>query len=154
MLRLALMALAVIVFSTGCSRLVDNQADGRQAGGERQTIAAGTPAPAQPPRTRLVGSMINLFKGTQVHNQQADRNVNNSLLEADEKLQGVLGENSRRRILDANNKPPSPIVPVQPPPPNNGAVAVPLISDAPVSNEAKAAGAGEKPAAAQPRPMN
>jgi hypothetical protein len=145
MLRVDVTAWAALIFVAGCGGPAEEQA----VVGQQQTIVTeGIPAAmAEPPRTRLIGSILNLFKGTPAQERQAD-GKNNSLFDADEKLQDVLGENSKRQILKANNKSPTAIMPVEQRTANDEAAVVPLINDAPLSSDAKAAGAGQKAEAA------
>jgi hypothetical protein len=127
MLRLVVATLVLLFLSAGCGSQPAHQADGPSP----PVVADRLP---QSP-TRLIGSIIQLFKGTDVHDQQVDRDVNGSLLEADQKLQSVLGGNAQRKILEANNKWPNPVAQVQP---NSDAAMVPLSQEPPLPSEPQA----------------
>jgi hypothetical protein len=58
------------------------------------------------PKTPLIRSLLYALKTVFI----ADRQTENSLIEADEKLHEVLGENSKRLIMEANRRPPVPSV--------------------------------------------
>jgi len=67
---------------------------------------AGVAAVPEEPKTQLIGSLIRLLKTVDVDNQQDKTQVESSLRGADDKLSGVLGENSKRLIMEANRRPP------------------------------------------------
>ena len=121
MVRLALIALSIALVAPGCDSVADGKArragEGRPAADADQGGGAGQ---ANQPKTRLIGTLLNLLEGVKTDDQQAKDDVRSSLVTADEKLQSVLGENSREAIMRANNKPlvpliqPYPVVPSRP----------------------------------------
>ena len=81
---------------------------GRQAGGA-EGVAGPVEAPVAgssgEPKTPLIRSLLHVLKSRDGNDSQAEAQVERSLREADEKLQDVLHENSKRLILEANRKP-------------------------------------------------
>ncbi|MGD0898193.1 MAG: hypothetical protein ABR915_10185 [Thermoguttaceae bacterium] len=105
--------LAVLIMFVGYRALAGRQADPQAgiAAGENAG-AAGAGAGAQPaaPKTQIIGSLLRLAQTIWTGDQQANDQVHNALSEADVKLQDLLGENSKRLIMEANRRPPTPVI--------------------------------------------
>jgi hypothetical protein len=96
------------------------------------------PGPVVPVKTRMVRALLDALNGIQGLEPEQKDGVTRSLLSADEELSRVLGGNSKRLILQANKKPPIPVIggPSRPvliipetpvPPPGAGPVPPPAV---------------------------
>lgn len=103
-------------------------------GRERCCCPLPPPGPPVPVKTRMVRALLDALNGIQGLEPEQKDGVTRSLLSADEELSRVLGGNSKRLILQANKKPPIPMIggPSRPvliipatPVPSPGAGAVP-----------------------------
>ena len=74
--------------------------------------SAEAPAPAQPdePQTPIVRSLLQVIDELKGEDQDIKDELRRSLLDADKELRQVLGDNSKRKIMRANKKPPVPVV--------------------------------------------
>ncbi len=82
------------------------------------------PAADSPPgeaKTPLIRSLLHALKTVFVADPQTEAQTEHALREGDEKLQGVLGENSKRLTMEANRKPLVPRIELNFGPANGGA---------------------------------
>jgi hypothetical protein len=77
-----------------------------------QQGAPGGPADPQAPKTRIVRALLEALEEVELDDEddEAKKELRRSLLEADGQLSQVLGQNSKRLILDANRKPLVPVI--------------------------------------------
>ncbi len=126
MTRLAILMICVVVAFTGCDpQAVPNlpAETPKPADGKKQAASADE---SGEPKTRIVRSLLDAIDN--IDDEVADdfdSDENNSvkdqmrrtLREADKELKDVLGKNSKRKIMEANKKPPIPVIcePAKPP---------------------------------------
>ncbi len=71
-----------------------------------------SPGPSEPgkPKTAMVRALLQLLDEAKADNQEVKGQLERSLLDADAELGKFLGGNSKRRILQANKKPPALVI--------------------------------------------
>ncbi len=61
-------------------------------------------------RTRIVRALLDALDDVKDEDPEVKNDLRKALLEADKQLRAILGKNSQRKILKANQKPPIPVV--------------------------------------------
>ena len=68
------------------------------------------PVPPEGTKTRIVGALLDVIDNVKVDSEEVKDGLKNDLRKADGQLHGILGDNSREKIMRANKKPVPPIV--------------------------------------------
>jgi len=108
MIRVALVVVCGGLLFAGCAARDAAQADPAAPGDGSGNAQAGSGAP----KTPIVRSLIGVIDEVDVKGEgrEVKDELKQSLQEADEQLSQVLRGNSKRLIMEANKKPPIPIV--------------------------------------------
>ena len=114
MIRLTLLILSVAFLSAGCSRVTGIESAAPMTGAlqaeadrDASDDARGAAEEAQTP---IVRSLIEVIDESKGEDGDVKGDLKESLLESDKELRQVLGGNSRRLIMEANKKPPTPVI--------------------------------------------
>ncbi len=117
MIRLAVVAMCAAVVFAGCDRRAVPRpaARGPKAPAE---VRRAPQANTKEPQTPIVRSLIDAIDAFDDESNEVKAELKRTLREADKELRHVLGDNSKRKILEVNKKPPIPIVgEIRKPPP-------------------------------------
>jgi hypothetical protein len=106
MIRFALLLASCAVLLTGCGEMLGFN----PAQAQPNPQANGQPAAPAQPKTPLVRALIKAVDEIEGENQQVKDGLKQSLREADKELSQVLGGNSKRLIMQANQKPTVPTI--------------------------------------------
>jgi len=106
----------VLVAAAGAALMGYAQLGAQEAPAERAARAttAASRAPTsdnrRDPQTRIIKALIEVLDSVEGEPQDDKDQIRKSLLESDARLQKLLGDNSRRLIMQANRRPPTPVV--------------------------------------------
>jgi hypothetical protein len=113
MIRTTLIVASAVLAFSGCGRvdpLVASRvsADGSVANDQTQPQTA--PAASEPVKTPLVRALLQTLDEVKGESPEVKDSLKRTLQEADKELGKVLGGNSQRLIMQANQKPPAPLI--------------------------------------------